>query len=102
MKWLDLYIDGIHDGIQRWAPMNALTVAVGPFSVVGSLINALFCGVLFVGGASMLVIGEGLGLPMLVVAAAMEVVFVRVHVRARRGDFDPYIKSDDDTDTTPR
>ncbi|AYF98610.1 hypothetical protein [Protaetiibacter intestinalis] len=41
-------------------PASRLTQAFGPFSVVGSLVNVLVCA-----------------------------LFVRIHVRARRGDFDP-------------
>ncbi|MFT4284374.1 MAG: hypothetical protein QM598_06010 [Protaetiibacter sp.] len=83
MRWLDAYIDGLHKTLPAAAP----TRSFGPFSVVGSFVNIVVCSIVVVAGFAFAV-QQPAALSVALVGLAMLAVFIRVHVRARRGDFD--------------
>ena len=77
---LDRYIDGIYKTTR--APGS-----FGPFGSVGSVINVVMCGALGIGG-TYAVVAEGSPLPFFpLIALFLEIVFIRILVRVRRGDF---------------
>lgn len=85
VRWLDAYIDGIYNSSVMATSRPAR--AFGPFSIVGSIVNIVICSILVVAASVSVVLQPGafavalIGLPMLG-------VFVRIHARVRRGDFD--------------
>ena len=78
---LDRYIDGMHRAT------FATGGRFGPFGSIGSVINVVMCGALGAFGIVGVVRGEA-PLLFLLIAAFLETVFVRVAIRARRGDFE--------------
>lgn len=88
MRWLDLYIDQLHRSSSEWtAPMRRLE-DFGPFGRVGSVANALLCAGLGVVFVVMGFSGQPFGAAPVILPIALEVVFVRICIRAFRGDFD--------------
>jgi hypothetical protein len=94
VKLLDAFINGIY--LNHLTSDNRLTYTFGPFSLAGSLTNVIVCSALVVGAVVIGFQQPGIGL---FIPAAIGVVllpvFIRVHVRARRGDF---IIDGDETD----
>lgn len=86
VRLLDTFIDGMY--LNQINSESRLTYAFGPFSLVGSLVNAIVCGAI-VGGAVMIGVQQsdaGFFIAAAVGLAPLS-VFIRVYVRARRGDF---------------
>jgi hypothetical protein len=78
---LDRYIDRMHRST------STAGGRFGPFGAVGALVNVVMCGALGAFGAFGVVRGDAPWF-FLLIAAFLETVFVRVAVRARRGDFE--------------
>lgn len=94
MKLLDAFINGIY--LNHLTSENRLTYAFGPFSIVGSLVNVIVCSALVVGAVVIGFQQPGIGFVIpAVIGVVVLAVFIRVHVRARRGDF---IIGGDETD----
>lgn len=86
MRWLDVYIDRMRESTATWT--GGFVAELGPYSRVGSVVNVLMCAGI---GVAFLVTGLGggsFGLAPLIIPIALEMLFVRVCVRAFRGDFD--------------
>ena len=100
VRWLDWYIDGI----QRSALTGALgrLHEVGPFGRIGSVINVAFVAVAGVAGLVTGFTGASPGFAFAVFAVVFEIVFVRVAVRAFRGDFDPFVVDPDEVNDPER
>jgi len=94
VKLLDAFIDGIY--LNHLTSENRLTYTFGPFSLVGSLMNVIVCCALVVGASVIGFQQSGIGffIPA-AIGVVLLTVFIRVHVRARRGDF---IIDGDETD----
>ena len=84
MKWLDAYIDGMRRGTAR---MNVMP-AVGPFSRGGSLVNVIMCSAITLFGMWFALTETTFAVFFVLIGLALTAVFVRIHIRARRGDFD--------------
>jgi hypothetical protein len=67
---------------------------VGPYSRVGSIVNAVFCSVMVLGGGTIALLSGEVPIPFLVVwlgiGVFLMVTFIRIAIRARRGDYDKY------------
>ena len=83
MSWLDAFIDNMYDAL----PSRNF----GPFSVWGSLFNVVVSGILVTVFVWVSVTQPMDWLVVLGVAggAGLFAMFLRIHVRARRGDFLP-------------
>lgn len=93
MRWLDLYIDGMHRSSVAWGVGSR--IAIGPFSRVGSIINVVFCAVVAVGGLWAGITGQAPGFVTAAFASVIEVVLVRICIRAFRGDFEDFVLDPD-------
>ena len=82
---IDNYIDRL--AASGMSTVRGRLAKFGPFGRVGSIFNVVFCGLLVVFGLVLGFMGEPTGF-FLSVGIVMEIVFVRVAIRARRGDFD--------------
>jgi len=99
VRWLDLFIDYLHLSYADRAV--GVRFDIGPFSRVGSMFNALVSVAL---GAITLwtgITGETTAYIGAVVAGVLAVTFVRVCVRAFRGDFDDFVLDPADLEETP-
>ena len=86
VKLLDAFINGIY--LNHLTSENRLTYTFGPFSLAGSLMNVIVCSALVVGAVAIGLQQPGVGLFIpAAIGVLLLVVFIRVHVRARRGDF---------------
>ena len=85
VRWLDAYIDGMRNRIERMSPRPVLP---GPFSRGGSIINAIVCTLIGVFGIASAFDGRPAAVGMIVPVVFLEIVFVRICIRAQRGDFD--------------
>jgi hypothetical protein len=94
VKWLDLFIDGMH----RNAFMNAAGSLweLGPVARIAAVANVVIAGAVLVVGVVTGIAGQAPGFGLAAFGVALEVVFVRVCVRTFRGDFDPYVLAPDD------
>lgn len=94
VKLLDAFVDGIY--LNHLTSENRLTYTFGPFSLAGSLMNVIVCCALVVGASVIGFQQSGIGffIPA-AIGVVLLAVFIRVHVRARRGDF---IIDGDETD----
>jgi phosphatidylglycerophosphate synthase len=67
---------------------------VGPYSRVGSIVNAVFCSAMVLGGGTFALLSGEVPIPFLVVWLAigvfLMVTFIRIAIRAHRGDYDRY------------
>lgn len=96
MRWLDWYIDGIDRGTFSMS-LGGLG-GLGPFGRVGAIFNVVVAGGLTIVGLVLGFVGEYPGFGLAVIGAALEVVFVRIAVRAFRGDFDEFVLDPDEGD----
>jgi hypothetical protein len=94
VRWLDLYIDHLHQSSMKWGVGSLLDL--GPFSRVGSVGNVIICGAIGVGTLLTGITGQPEAYAVAGVAALLDVVFVRVCVRAFRGDFDEFVLDSDE------
>lgn len=90
MRWLDLYLDGMH----RSAFM--VSGSLGPFGRIGAVANVVFAGVLLVAGVVLGITSQPPGFGVALVAAVLELVFLRVAFRTFRGDFEEFVLDPDD------
>lgn len=91
MKWLDSAIDALRRSTLRLSPSHLqwMLDAFGPYSRVGSIVNAVICGGLAVFATVLLAVsGQPEAIIFLVLGSVLWLVFVRIAVRANRGDFD--------------
>lgn len=96
MSWLDALIDGMRRMTYRllpWSPFGLVT-SLGPFSRVGSIGNVVICSGLVVTSVVVGVADEPFAVATLLPTALMEAVFVRIAIRAWRGDFDALPEDD--------
>jgi uncharacterized membrane protein len=103
MRWLDVYIDHLHQSIME--RMVGCRLNLGPFSRIGATANVVICGTMAIVALWTGISGQSAAHAVAAVASVMEVVFVRVCVRAFRGDFDEFVldsAESDDPDRTPK
>lgn len=79
LAWLDHFIDSIHDSGS----------SSGSFGWIGSLFNLTICGLGTVGATVNAVINGGYAWLLVVGLVLLEILFVRIAFRVRRGDFIP-------------
>jgi hypothetical protein len=89
VRWLDVYIDHLHHS--SMALMGWPLVNLGPFSGIGATANVIICGTAALGALWTGITGQPAVYPVAAVLGVFEVVFVRVCVRAFRGDFDGFV-----------
>jgi hypothetical protein len=89
VKWLDVYID--HEHHRSMELMGGSRWHLGPFSRIGATANVIICGTAALGALWEGITGESAVYVVAAVLGVFEVVFVRVCVRAFRGDFDAFV-----------
>ena len=94
MRWLDAFIDFSHQAFSDSTVGSRLDF--GPYSRVGAVFNVVLCA-----GLAAVVLWTALtdqppGYGGVIFLGVLEVLFVRVCIRAFRGDFDDFVIPPDD------
>lgn len=101
-----MYIDHLYQSTMERI-FGSRSLDLGPFSRIGGVGNVVICGVIGVVALWSGITGQPAAHGGAVIAGAMEVMFVRVCIRAFRGDFDEFVPdstepNDDEGLDTPR
>jgi hypothetical protein len=103
VRWLDVYIDHLHQSSTEWTVGSRLDL--GPFSRIGAVANVVICGSIAIVALWTGIAGQSPTYLVAVFPGVLEVFFVRVCVRAFRGDFDEFVldpPDPDEPDRTPK
>lgn len=91
-----MYIDHLHQSsLERWVGPR---LDIGPFSRIGSVFNVVVCAAIGAGSLWTGVTGQAPAYFVVIFTGVLEVIFVRVCVRAFRGDFDDFVHDSLDVD----
>jgi len=82
MKWLDDYIDRMRERMTYIKPVNP------QFTRIGAIFNAVVSSAIVAFGISFGINQSPFGFVFALAASAMAAMFIRIAVRALRGDFD--------------
>lgn len=80
---IDAFIDQLHGRVSLIA-----TTRFGPFSRAGSILNVVICGLLVIFMVASVVNGSPAAITGVVIGLVLGALFVRISIRALRGDFD--------------
>jgi hypothetical protein len=89
VRWLDVYIDHLHHSSTEL--MVGCRLNLGPFSRIGATANLIICGTAALVALWTGITGQWAVYVVAAVLGVFEMVFVRVCVRAFRGDFDEFV-----------
>lgn len=101
VRWLDTFIDYSHQTVADRTVGSRFDF--GPYSRAGSVANVVLCAIFAV--VCIVTGANGTTLPGYggaIFLGALEVVFVRICLRAFRGDFEAIVLDPDDDADTPR
>jgi len=83
LRLIDDFIDRMHSGV------GGSRGEFGPFGSIGSVINVIFCGAMGAFATIQALTGKNVPAFFPLVFVPLELLFIRVALRARRGDFLP-------------